>query len=221
MSVIIKAIKSSFDASTDALKAAEEALAAAKLAKIHAQTAYDAFCVSGYVPPFIIEGNKKEEEKCANCKCKVSSCLHGKPLTETLIKNPVGLRVMSHGDSWKEEQKKLIGTVQSFQKTTGNSFLRVLWDTKIHNSQFTYTSKGSSKFIVYCKAQKPTDPSSNATPDTLVSSNESLNDVRCYNCKRKKCAHGKFLTTFNSNNLGINVKHVEFHKEKVGKIINL
>jgi len=32
--------------------------------------------------------------------------------------------------------------------------------------------------------------------------------------------NGKFLTTLNSNNLGISVKHVEFLRDKVGKIVN-
>ena len=110
MSVITRAVKSSLDASADALKAAEEALAAAKIANIHARAAYDAFCVSGCVPPFSTEN--KKEEKCKNCKRTPSSCLHGKPLTESLINNQVGLRVMSNGDSWKEEQRKMIGTIQ-------------------------------------------------------------------------------------------------------------
>ena len=114
MSVITRAIKSSLDASTDALKAAEEALAAAKTANIHAKAAYDAFCVSGH------EGHKKKEEKCSNCKQSV--CFHGKPLTESLIKNPVGLRIMTHGDSWKEEQKEMIGTVQSVKNHRVTAF---------------------------------------------------------------------------------------------------
>lgn len=222
MSVITRAIKSSLDASTDALKAAEEALAAAKIANINAKAAYDAFCVSGYIPPFTIEaeGHKKKEEKCANCKQSV--CLHGKPLTESLIKNPVGLRIMTHGDSWKEEQKKMIGTVQSINKSTGNSFLMVLWDSKNTLEQFTILSKMSSKFIVYCKTQKLKNPPI-VTPekcDTLISSSKNLNDAKCSNCKRKKCVNGTFLTTFNNNNIGLSVKHVDFHKDKVGKIAN-
>ena len=221
MSVITRAIKSSLDASTDALKAAEEALAAAKIANIHAQAAYDAFCVSGYIPPFAIDGHKKKEEECANCKQSV--CLHGRPLTESLIKNPVGLRVMTHGDSWKEEQKEMIGTIQSVKKSTDNSFLMVLWDSKNSPEQFTILSKGSSKFIVYCKAQKLKITPPSVTPEksnTLTSSSENLNDAKCSNCKKKKCVHGKFLTTFNSNNTGISVKHVDFHTDKVGKIAN-
>ena len=102
MSVIIKALKSSLEASTKALNAAEEALAAAKLSNIHAQAAYDAFCVSGYIPPFPPSTDSKEKTKeaqCVNCKRNHSSCLHGEPLTETLIQDPVGLRVKSNGNS--------------------------------------------------------------------------------------------------------------------------
>ena len=219
MSVITRAIKSSLDASTDALKAAEEALAAAKIANVHARAAYDAFCASGYIPPFAIKDNKKKEEKCTNCKYKLVSCLQGKPLTETLIKDLVGVRVMSSGDSWKDKQKNMIGTIQSVKKATGNSFLRVLWDSKNISEQFTFTSKGSSKFIVYCKAQKPINPPSFSTAcDSLGSSDVHENVDQCRNCKRKKCVHGKFLTTFNSSNIGLSVKHIEFHTEKVGKI---
>ena len=170
MSVITRAIKSSLDASTDALKAAEEALAAAKTANIHAKAAYDAFCVSGH------EGHKKKEEKCSNCKQSV--CFHGKPLTESLIKNPVGLRIMTHGDSWKEEQKEMIGTVQSVKKSSGTSLLMVLWDSKNTPQHVTYLSKGSSKFIVYCNCytQKLKNPPPSVTPekcDTLISSSEN------------------------------------------------
>jgi len=226
MSVITRAVKSSLDASADALKAAEKALAAAKIANIHARAAYDAFCVSECVSQFNIE--KKKEEKCKNCKCKQSSCLHGKPLTETLINNQVGLRVMSNGDSWKEEQKRVIGTIQSVKKAINNSFLMVLWDAQKNLEQFTYLSKGSSKFIVFCKTEKPKNPPFDVAPVKKVSPLPSsgsgqLNDdqsKQCSNCKRKKCVNGKFLTTFNSNNLGISVKHVEFHRDKVGKIIN-
>ena len=78
MSVITRAIKSSLDASTDAIKTAEEALAAAKIANIHAKAAFDAFCVNGHIPPFTIEGNLNDD-KCPNCKRK--KCLHGKFLT--------------------------------------------------------------------------------------------------------------------------------------------
>ena len=61
MSVITRTIiKSSLDASTDALKAAEEALASAKIANNHAKAAYDAFCFSG------------------------AACLQGEPSTESL-----------------------------------------------------------------------------------------------------------------------------------------
>ena len=219
MSVITRAVKSSLDASADALKAAEEALAAAKIANIHLRAAYDAYCVSGYVPPFTTEN--KKEEKCKNCKCTQSSCLHGKPLTEFLISNQVGLRVMSDGDSWKEEQKKMIGTVQSVK----NGNLMVRWDSNNTLASCTYLSKRkrSSKFIVYCKTQEPKNPPFVVTKvlsDNLFPSSLQLNDDRCSACKRMKCVNGNFLTSFNSSNIGTYVKHVEFHKNKVGKIIN-
>ena len=107
MSVIIKAFKSSLEASTKALNAAEEALAAAKLSNIHAQAAHDAFCVSGYVPPFPPSTDSKEETE-EDQKRKQSSCLQGNPLTKTLIYDPVCLRVKSNGKSWKDNEKRMI-----------------------------------------------------------------------------------------------------------------
>ena len=95
-------------------------------------------------PPSTESKEKMKEAECVNCKRKQSSCLPGKPLTETLIQDPVELRVKSNGNKWKENEMGIIGTIVKKKKTSGNCFLKVLWDI---NTGIPYHVQNSTHYV--------------------------------------------------------------------------
>ena len=202
------ASKSAVDTSELAVKAAEDALAAARTARDHARAALEAVQakmdeerdkavaeVARDRASDAIEAerqssitktdrggssvtvNNVENTKCKSCN--QTPCLSGQFLTETIIKNPVGLRVKATGDSWAASKfQGKCGTVVSYKHTKVNNFLNILWDHKEAKSyvqqQFTYLAKGKPKFTIECQPHIQSF-SSAATNDLPVESQSHKN----------------------------------------------
>ena len=115
------------------------------------------------------------------CFCESPLCLKGRYLHEG-IQNPIGLRVVPYGSSWKPEQLCLVGKVLNVRPTAGQTFVDILWDTEYKPTLMNYTflSKSEHKFkIISCsigtskhvKSMKNSDFESDL--EVLSSSNSS------------------------------------------------
>ena len=216
---LTKAVKSSLEMSEAALKAAEEAVAAAKIAKIHAQAAFSAVKIALEVD----ERKKEKEERCGNCKKKMSLCLHEQSLVES-FKNPEGMRVQASGDSWSSKFLGKTGTIVSTKQTKVHNFVNVLWDREEKAEQYTFLSKMEPKFIIHCKSKSPSkvpEPlkKSQAVTSEVVEISTDAKSETCSNCKQSPCFNGRFLTSYRADYFGIMVKHVDFHKNKIGTVV--
>ena len=141
------AAKSAVEMSRLAQRSAEEALEAAKKASVQANAVLNAITSA-----VIKEENEKTIQKTCN-NCKQKPCLHGKDLTESSYEDPTGLRVRSSGKSWADDQKGQVGNIVSYKKTSQTNFLLVLWDSETIIYNYTFLSKGASKFVLECKSK--------------------------------------------------------------------
>ena len=92
-----------------ALRAAEEALTAAKSANFQAKAALKAIkecSASGGEIQIDLKKNKCET-------CRKKKCLHGELLQEALCKDPSGFIVRAVGDSWTSKYMGKIGKIIS------------------------------------------------------------------------------------------------------------
>ena len=141
------AAKSAVEMSRLAQRSAEEALEAAKKASVQANAVLNA------ITSVVIKEKKGKtiQKTCDNCKQK--PCLHGKDLTESSYEDPTGLRVRSSGKSWPDDEKGRVGNIVNYKKTSQTNFLLVLWDSETIIYNYTFLSKGASKFVLECKSK--------------------------------------------------------------------
>ena len=201
VSTLYAATKSAVDMSEKALLAAEEALAAARIANAQAKAAFEA--VDSYMGTggrvkengnLHLEEHRIQNAKCSNCKW--SPCLHGKVLTKSYKKLP-GVVVRAIGESWSSKQLGLVGKVISVNQSKQNTFLNVQWESQNKTENYTHFSKSGPKFVIECKL-RPLFPELKQGNKTKMSSelNTAYNNSSktCSLCHRDPCLNGKYLT---------------------------
>ena len=201
ISTLYAATKSAVDMSEKALLAAEEALAAARIANAQAKAAFEA--VDSYMGTggivkengnLHLEEHRIQNAKCSNCKW--SPCLHGKVLTKSYKKLP-GVVVRAIGESWSSKQLGLVGKVISVNQSKQNTFLNVQWESQNKTENYTHFSKSGPKFVIECKL-RPLFPELKQGNKTKMSSelNTAYNNSSktCSLCHRDPCLNGKYLT---------------------------
>ena len=200
VSTLYAATKSAVDMSEKALLAAEEALAAARIANAQAKAAFEA--VDSYMGTggivkengnLHLEEHRIQNAKCSNCKW--SPCLHGKVLTKSYKKLP-GVVVRAIGESWSSKQLGLVGKVISVNQSKQNTFLNVQWESQNKTENYTHFSKSGPKFVIECKL-RPLFPELKQGNKTKMSSelNTAYNNSSktCSLCHRDPCLNGKYL----------------------------
>ena len=250
LSSLHAASKSAVDTSELAVKAAEDALAAARTARDHARAALEAVqakmdeerdkavaeVARDHASDAIeaerqssisktdrrgssVTVNNVENTKCKSCN--QTPCLSGQFLTETIIKNPVGLRVKATGGSWAASKLQgKCGTVVSYKHTKVNNFLNILWEGQSiaehkkanphGHQQFTYFAKGEPKFMIECPPHTRLPSAASNVPEESQPQ-KSL----CSNCKNNPCLHGTLLNNVEADYEGINVQFVVQRSDKI------
>ena len=213
VSTLYAATKSAVDMSEKALLAAEEALAAARIANAQAKAAFEA--VDSYMGTggrvkengnLHLEEHRIQNAKCSNCKW--SPCLHGKVLTKSYKKLP-GVVVRAIGESWSSKQLGLVGKVISVNQSKQNTFLNVQWESQNKTENYTHFSKSGPKFVIECKL-RPLFPELKQGNKTKMSSelNTAYNNSSktCSLCHRDPCLNGKYLTEARNVEVGMRLR---------------
>ena len=213
VSTLYAATKSAVDMSEKALLAAEEALAAARIANAQAKAAFEA--VDSYMGTggrvkengnLHLEEHRIQNAKCSNCKW--SPCLHGKVLTKSYKKLP-GVVVRAIGESWSSKQLGLVGKVISVNQSKQNTFLNVQWESQNKTENYTHFSKSGPKFVIECKL-RPLFPELKQGNKTKISSelNTAYNNSSktCSLCHRDPCLNGKYLTELRYVEVGMRLR---------------
>ena len=202
------------------LRAAEEALTAARAANTQAKAALKAvkeFSAAGGGGEIQIE---KKRNKCETCRKK--NCLHGELLQESLCKDPSGFIVRAIGESWTVKYMGKIGRIISCNQTKKQRFLNVQWENSSKTENFTFSSKAGPKFVIECKL-KPEFPELQIKEKNTNDRNSPL-AVNCPSCRFNPCRRGKFLTEALPNPSGLKVRSVgksfpERYRDAVGTVI--